>query len=270
MSRVGQEVVETIRETENQQRILDIQAALVGFHGNLVTNGRRYVHHGTLIKVSRSGTNESRVCFLFDDLLVWCKPSSKGQYLFRGKIDLRRCEVFELRDGDIQLVEGQEPYHLRPLSSVDRHLWLSHLRATIDACARKRKEAAAISKYPSSSALRAPSIDSLASGRSRAHSVDVLLSKSSAPLSRTTSGGSRHRSPYRSHAPPFPASPIPEGPLECEPVLEDLAERDPMLVDAVASMLGSGKRIGGAPRRPRQRSVSHSDLPIKLPWKKRQ
>ncbi|KAI9227764.1 MAG: Dbl homology domain-containing protein, partial [Piptocephalis tieghemiana] len=93
MSRIAQEVVETIRETENQQRILDIQAALVGFHGNLVTPGRRYVHHGTLTKVSRSGSNESRVCFLFDDLLVWCKPSSKGQYLYRGKINLRRCEV---------------------------------------------------------------------------------------------------------------------------------------------------------------------------------
>lgn len=91
MKEIGQFINENKRNSEKQDKLLELQSRLQGDDTlALVTPHRHLIREGEMLKLSTFNFRRARKFFLFNDLLLWTTTS----YKVRGYIDLAPCQVY--------------------------------------------------------------------------------------------------------------------------------------------------------------------------------
>uniref|UniRef100_A0A8C9VUK0 Phosphatidylinositol 3,4,5-trisphosphate-dependent Rac exchanger 1 protein n=1 Tax=Scleropages formosus TaxID=113540 RepID=A0A8C9VUK0_SCLFO len=106
MKTVCSNINETKRQMEKLEALEQLQSHIEGWEGtNLTDICTELLLHGNLLKIS-AGNIQERVFFLFDNLLVYWKKSTKRTksingplYVFRGRINTEVMEVENVEDG---------------------------------------------------------------------------------------------------------------------------------------------------------------------------
>eukprot|EP01119_Soliformovum_irregulare_P025924 TRINITY_DN9723_c0_g1_i2.p1 TRINITY_DN9723_c0_g1~~TRINITY_DN9723_c0_g1_i2.p1 ORF type:complete len:836 (+),score=247.31 TRINITY_DN9723_c0_g1_i2:47-2509(+) len=103
----------SIREAENRQKLIDIQASFSDTGGFNITDPRRiFVKDGPLLKVCRKAL-KLRHFFLFSDVLIYADTSSSStSFVFHQAIQLDACKVDDVID------ENKRGYPFRIISSA--------------------------------------------------------------------------------------------------------------------------------------------------------
>ncbi|CAG8447462.1 13954_t:CDS:2 [Funneliformis mosseae] len=148
ISAIAEEVNEKIRDAENQQKVLEIQKKVMNLPKNIVDPARRFIYGGDLYKVTPRQTNvkpfftatqDIRAHFLFNDLLLFCL-NFKGEYHYKGEIDLRFATVKEIDDDSadqpfcFQLLttDARNGAHtVRATSFEEKNEWITRLQRAI-------------------------------------------------------------------------------------------------------------------------------------------
>ncbi|KAI9598840.1 hypothetical protein BDF19DRAFT_190246 [Syncephalis fuscata] len=131
---------------ENKRKVLDVQTSLTGFNGNLITERRRLMYTGELAKVNpASYAHESRIVFLFNDLILWAKVTAKGERQYRGLRELPFMEISDLIDtryycNTIQVGSGENMVLLAATTPEDKEHWSSLLRQAVKSCRKLQAE----------------------------------------------------------------------------------------------------------------------------------
>lgn len=99
MTVVAQSINEDKRNTEH---LIIIQQRISGWKGPpLVETSSTLVYEGILQKIS-NGKCQERLFYLFDNLLVYCKRTSGGKQIFRGRIPTDCLSVKAVADGKFE------------------------------------------------------------------------------------------------------------------------------------------------------------------------
>ncbi|CAI2161420.1 7628_t:CDS:2 [Funneliformis geosporum] len=148
ISAIAEEVNEKIRDAENQQKVLEIQATVTNLPKNIVDPARRFIYNGNLYKVTPRQTNNKpfftatqdlRAHFLFNDLLLFCLDF-QGIYHYKGEIDLRFATVKEIDDDSadqpfcfqILTTDVRNGAHtVRATSFEEKNEWITRLKGAI-------------------------------------------------------------------------------------------------------------------------------------------
>lgn len=139
MSQLVTLVNQSARESENLQKILEIERSLSrADHLKLIFPGRKFLREGKLTKVS--GTHvQDRQFFLFNDILIYAKPALvKKQFEFKGLIPLNRLVVRDLsnsssRKNAIELwrIDLKKKYIVYSDDADTKAEWMRDLEAAI-------------------------------------------------------------------------------------------------------------------------------------------
>ncbi|XP_065840628.1 spermatogenesis-associated protein 13-like isoform X3 [Oscarella lobularis] len=103
MSNVAVMINERKRRYEGLHRIAKWQVTIEGWEGeDVIVRSSDLIHSGELNKISK-GRSQERKLFLFDNQLIYCKKELLGGLQYRGRLDMRNCEVINLKDGEGEL-----------------------------------------------------------------------------------------------------------------------------------------------------------------------
>ncbi|CAG8492450.1 9032_t:CDS:2, partial [Dentiscutata heterogama] len=103
---IADEVNEKMRDAENQQKVLEIQVKVENIP-DIINPARRFIHSGELYKVKPlfkstkpyfASTQETRMHFLFNDLLLFCSNPQGGKLVYKGQLDLNNCSLIDIED----------------------------------------------------------------------------------------------------------------------------------------------------------------------------
>jgi len=139
---VAEYVNEKQRTIESLHKMLMIQENLVdakGFH--IVEPARMFLREATFIKVNQAGKQQERICFLFNDMLLYCKPVfyKKTAYQYKGYIPLNFCLVNDLPNikdlenvFEIVRVDSKRKYVFSATSAHEKGVWMADLQRIVD------------------------------------------------------------------------------------------------------------------------------------------
>jgi len=139
MSQLVTLVNQSARESENLQKILEIEGSLThANHLKLIIPGRKFVREGKLTKISGSHVQE-RQFFLFNDILIYAKPALvKKQFEFKGLIPINRLVVRDLsnsssRKNAIELwrIDLKKKYIVYSEEASVKAEWMRDLEAAV-------------------------------------------------------------------------------------------------------------------------------------------
>ena len=135
-----------INEGNNIKKLIDISHCVSGIPFNLVeTMGsiRKFIHESDLIKLSSKGKNMNVHFFLFNDIIIYTKPSFGKMYNYRQYYNVSTCFVKNMNDSpvinlenafqlEVQLENGcKRKLLLKALSVDEKKIWMEHLTSVI-------------------------------------------------------------------------------------------------------------------------------------------
>jgi len=169
---VADHVNETLRQHEDNAKILEIQSALWttrlgGVPVTLLAPGRSFVKEGKLLKVRSIGTTREVHLFLFSDMLLYCTSSRilPGRYHYHNHLEfygasagvdeaVRLGCTSVLRKYAFKVTSAQIVRVFLPESEEERDMWIN----IINECASKKMD---LDARRSSKRLSSSSIQSL-------------------------------------------------------------------------------------------------------------
>ena len=112
-----------------------------------------FVREGYLIKISRSGSENSYCFFLFSDSLIYCRKSLSGIYSIHATLTLTDMEILDLVDDptmcSFHIKHPVKSFNIIAESVDVKYDWYYDLIKTIESCKMKReKQLIEISKIP--------------------------------------------------------------------------------------------------------------------------
>ncbi|KYQ91676.1 pleckstrin (PH) domain-containing protein [Tieghemostelium lacteum] len=92
MKNVAMQINDTKRQSDNSLKVVEVQNKLVGKFSNIVTAERRYVYEGCLFVGDTNAKSKKIYLFLFNDILIFAKPSSSAKLFNKTKFKFLKCE----------------------------------------------------------------------------------------------------------------------------------------------------------------------------------
>ncbi|KAI9598256.1 hypothetical protein BDF19DRAFT_227230 [Syncephalis fuscata] len=135
---INSELEKLARIAHQREEVKRIQNSMKGCNEVLVTPTRRLVHRGNLTVVSLlSGKTSSRMCLLFNDMLVLVKEKNDGRLHYKGHIDLASAYVIELpADQFVNLFaimdKDNKKYYFQAETAYVCHEWFEYINEAID------------------------------------------------------------------------------------------------------------------------------------------
>ncbi|RKP25643.1 hypothetical protein SYNPS1DRAFT_28628 [Syncephalis pseudoplumigaleata] len=94
MQSIHNDVKQLLCIGEQKDAVVQIQASLDGLGEFLVSESRRLVFQGSLSRIIMpAGNTKQRVCFLFNDMLVFAKDKKNGRRNYKGRIYLHGIKI---------------------------------------------------------------------------------------------------------------------------------------------------------------------------------
>ncbi|RKP27922.1 hypothetical protein SYNPS1DRAFT_26451 [Syncephalis pseudoplumigaleata] len=94
---IKSESTKLARVVRQSEEVKQVQASLKGLTFLLATPARQLIYQGNLAQIVMfTGRAKQRVCFLFNDMLVFAKERDNGQLHYKGHIDLEMASVLEV------------------------------------------------------------------------------------------------------------------------------------------------------------------------------
>ncbi|KAI9592143.1 Dbl homology domain-containing protein [Syncephalis fuscata] len=99
---IKSESAKLARTVRQGEEVRQVQASLKGLTMPLATPTRQLIYQGNLSQMMMlTDKTKQRVCFLFNDLLVFAKEKDGGQLYYKGHIDLEAASVLEVPSDQI-------------------------------------------------------------------------------------------------------------------------------------------------------------------------
>jgi len=136
--KMGSEVHEARRKSDNLHKILEIQNSISGGEKSKIwTPGRTYLREATFTRLAKLKTQKLHF-FLFNDVIVyvieaqgnlWKKPDNL--FTFKGKIKIDNCCAVDMADFKelknmftIDLLNRKKKYILSAATALEKTLWM--------------------------------------------------------------------------------------------------------------------------------------------------
>ncbi|KAI9598232.1 hypothetical protein BDF19DRAFT_462968 [Syncephalis fuscata] len=137
MQDIKDEANTLLRIGQQKEAVVQIQASLDGLGDVIVTGSRRLIYQGNLNRiVMPSGNIKQRICFLFNDQLIFAKEKKDGKRSYKGRIYLNKAKVREIPGDKYPHTFGiidsvKKEFYFQAESSGFRHRWINYLREMI-------------------------------------------------------------------------------------------------------------------------------------------
>jgi hypothetical protein len=125
------------RAVRQAEEVKQVQASLKGLTFSLVTPTRQLIYQGNLsLQIVITGQSKQRVCFLFNDMLLFAKEKDNGQLHYKGHIDLEMASVLELPTDQMEnafviMDKVDRSFYFQAETPIFWNQWIYNLNETL-------------------------------------------------------------------------------------------------------------------------------------------